>query len=86
MYPNTLKIHMVCVTYIQHIYFFQHSFSYFIYLSYVALNKNEIRVKPGICIVANRYYIYRSIYPVNDERPFLSNYQLEWEISGPAGR
>ena len=39
MYPNTLKIHMVCVTYIQHIYFFQHSFSYFIYLSYVALKK-----------------------------------------------
>jgi hypothetical protein len=32
---------MVCVTYIQQIYFFQHSFSYFI------LNKNEIRVKPG---------------------------------------
>jgi hypothetical protein len=25
---------MVCVTYIQQIYFFQHSFSYFIYLSY----------------------------------------------------
>jgi hypothetical protein len=33
MYPNTLNIHMVCVTYIQQIYFFQHSFSYFIYLS-----------------------------------------------------
>jgi hypothetical protein len=33
---------MVCVTYIQQIYFFQHSFSYFI------LNKNEIRVKPGV--------------------------------------
>ena len=31
---NTLKIHMVCVTYIQQIYFFQHSFSYSIYLSY----------------------------------------------------
>jgi len=25
MYPNTLKIHMVCVTCIQQIYFFQHS-------------------------------------------------------------
>ena len=34
MYPNTLKIHMVCVTYIQQIYVIQHSFSYFIYLSY----------------------------------------------------
>jgi hypothetical protein len=31
---NTHKIHMVCITYIQQIYFFQHSFSYFIYLSY----------------------------------------------------
>jgi hypothetical protein len=31
---NTLKIHMVCVTYIQQIYFFQHSFSYFVYFSY----------------------------------------------------
>ena len=47
MYPNTIKIQMVCVTYIQHIYFFQHSFRYFIYFSYVALKKNEIRVKPG---------------------------------------
>jgi hypothetical protein len=33
--------------YIQQIYFFQHSFSYFIYLSYFVLKKNEIRVKPG---------------------------------------
>jgi hypothetical protein len=31
IYPNTLKIHMVCVTYIQQIYFIQHSFSYVIY-------------------------------------------------------
>ena len=31
---NTLKMHMVCVTYIQQIYFFQHSFSYFVYFSY----------------------------------------------------
>ena len=38
---------MVCVTYIQQIYFFQHSFSYFIYLSYFVLKKTEIRVKPG---------------------------------------
>ena len=36
---------MVCVTYIQQIYFFQHSFSYFIYLSYFVLKKNEITVK-----------------------------------------
>ena len=46
MYPNTLKIHMVCVTYIQQIYFFQHSFSYSIYLSYFVFKKTEIRVKP----------------------------------------
>jgi hypothetical protein len=38
---------MVCVTYIQQIYFCQHSFSYFIYLSYFVLKKTEIRVKPG---------------------------------------
>jgi hypothetical protein len=31
---NTLKINMVCVTYIQQIYFFQHSFSYFVSFSY----------------------------------------------------
>jgi hypothetical protein len=30
-------MHMVCVTYIQQKYFFQHSFSYFIYLSYSLL-------------------------------------------------
>ena len=47
MYPNTLKIHMVCVTYIQEIYFFQHSFSYFIYLLYFVFKKTEIRVKPN---------------------------------------
>ena len=41
IYPNTLKIHMVCVTYIQQIYFIQHSFSYFIYLSYFVYKKKK---------------------------------------------
>ena len=44
---------MVCVIYIQQIYFFQHSFSYFIYLSYFVKKKKEIRVKlghlPSVC-------------------------------------
>ena len=40
-------LHEACVTYIQQIYFFQQSFSYFIYLSYFVLKKTEIRVKPG---------------------------------------
>ena len=47
MYPNTLKIHIVCVPYIQQIYFFQYSFSDFINFSYFFLKKHEIRVKPG---------------------------------------
>ena len=56
MYTNTLKIHMVCVTYIQQIYFFQHSISYFIYLSYFVFKKTEIRVKPGHLQQINKNY------------------------------
>ena len=47
---------MVCVTYIQQIYFFQHSFSCFIYLSYFVFKKNEIRVKPGHLQQINKNY------------------------------
>ena len=44
---------MVCFTYIQQIYFFQHSFSYFIYLSYFVLKKNEIQGSQNVMLTGD---------------------------------
>ena len=45
MYPNTLKIHMVCVTYTTNIFLPTLLVILFIYV--ILFKKTEIRVKPG---------------------------------------